>query len=84
MRKAILKWVSCCFQAINRMMVKCHLIKPIVVVGVDGGISSQMIAYLRGQYFAQVGIPVYYNLSWFKNCGKDVYGKFDLLSYQLY
>ena len=58
-------------------MVKCHLIKPIVVVGVDGGICSQMIAYLRGQYFAQVGIPVYYNLIWFKNCGKDVYGKFD-------
>lgn len=77
MKKKLLKYISLCFQTIDSLLVKLHVIRPLVVVAVDGGICSQMIAYLRGQYYAQVGISVYYNLRWFKTSGKDNFGKFD-------
>lgn len=77
MRKEILSCILRCVQSINRVAVKCHFIKPIVVIAVDGGICSQMIAYLRGQYYAKIGIPVFYDLRWFEKCGKDNYGQQD-------
>lgn len=77
MRKIFLSIISYLCQILNTWLVRCHLIKPIVVVGLDGGICSQMVAYLRGQYYAQVGVRVYYNLRWFETSGMDTYRKFE-------
>ena len=77
MRKKILRCISLCLQAISSLLVKWHVLKPIVVVHIDGGICSQMMAYLRGQYYAQGGMDVFYDLKWFETSGMDNYGKFE-------
>ena len=76
MRKKALKFICLLFQSISWLAVKLHIIRPIVVICVDGGICSQMLAYIRGQYYAQHGIPVYYNTRWFETNGMDNFGKF--------
>lgn len=43
----------------------------------DGGICSQMHQYLLGQIFADKGFKVEYDLSFFKDCGKDILGQFE-------
>ena len=73
----ILRYISRCVQTVNRFAIKCHIAKPAVVVVIDGGICSQMHAYLRGQYYAQEGISVYYDLRWFEISGMDNDGKYE-------
>lgn len=40
----------------------------------DGGICSQMLMYLQGLYYAEHGLDVRYDMSWYAICGKDQYG----------
>ena len=67
-----------------KAIFKCRLIKPRVIVRVDGGICSQMHQYLLGEYMKKKwNVPVYYDLTFFKISGLDANGimkrNFDLL-----
>ncbi|MBR1564516.1 MAG: alpha-1,2-fucosyltransferase [Paludibacteraceae bacterium] len=42
----------------------------------DGGICSQMLMYLQGQWYAEYGLKVYYDTRWFEVCGLDQFGQF--------
>ncbi len=53
---------------------RCHLIHPAIIVYVDGGICSQMHQYLLGRYYAEQGMKVVYDLSWYQRNGKDING----------
>lgn len=55
-----------------RLLCKAHLFKPKVLVMMDGGICSQMHQYLIGQVFAERGVKVGYELSFFEKGGMDV------------
>jgi hypothetical protein len=50
------------------------MLKPKIIVRVDGGISSQMQQYLLGRIFFEKGYRVEYDLRWFKKHGKDMNG----------
>lgn len=57
---------------------------PMVIVNVDGGLGSQMWQFALGLSVAEsCGLPVKYDLTWFKLSGKDIKGEnnrnFDLL-----
>ena len=54
-----------------------HLVRPRVIIAIDGGICSHMIAYLRGVYYSEKGLNVSYDLHWYKVSGKDVNGQSD-------
>ncbi|MGN0739622.1 MAG: alpha-1,2-fucosyltransferase [Treponema sp.] len=41
----------------------------------DGGLCSQMFDYELGELFRESGYLVKFDLTWFKNCGRDVFGK---------
>lgn len=64
-------------------MTVLRIIRPSIIVMVDGGICSQMHQYLLSEIFKRRGIKVEYDLSFFKNNGRDLTGKhvrnFDLL-----
>ena len=77
MKKKIIQIVSRIIQTCNRLLVVLRVLSPKVIILVDGGICSQMVAYLRGRYYAEVGFKVYYDLHWFKVSGKDTDGKYD-------
>ena len=55
-------------------LIKLHIVKPYVIVRVDGGICSQMHFYLVGKLFEKRGICVKYDLEWFQESGKDING----------
>ena len=57
--------------ALYLFFCKIHLVKPSIVVYVDGGICSQMHQYLLGRYYAEQGMNVKYNLFWYQRNGKD-------------
>lgn len=80
MMRKIIKRIVCYF--INSLSF-LKPFNPEVIVMVDGGISSQMHQYLLGRYFAEKGMSVTYDLSFFDKCAKDMNGaydrKFDLL-----
>lgn len=69
--------VSLIVQSINKWLVAVHVLSQKIIVAVDGGICSQMIAYLRGRYYAEAGFKVYYDLRWFRISGKDANGQHD-------
>ena len=50
---------------------RLRLVHPSIVVYVDGGICSQMHQYLLGRYYAELGMKVEYDLSWYQRNGKD-------------
>ena len=54
-----------------RFCCRLHLIKPEIIVYVDGGICSQMHQYLLGRYYSELGYNVSYNLAWYRRNGKD-------------
>ena len=75
MKKKIIGILSAIFQAADTLLCKLHIKRPVVVVFMDGGICSQMLMYLQGQYYAeQQGIDVRYDTRWFDICGKDQFG----------
>lgn len=74
MKKIIINILSLIFQTIDKLLCKLHIKHPIVVVFMDGGICSQMLMYIQGQYFAEHGLDVRYDIRWFDVCGKDQFG----------
>ncbi len=55
---------------------KVGLVPNVVVVRMDGGICSQMHFYLVGEMLKRRGCDVRFDLSWFRECGKDMDGRF--------
>ena len=58
-------------------LCKLHIVKPYVLIYVDGGIRSQMHQYLLGRYYAEKGMNVAYDLGWYKRNGMDNNGIFE-------
>lgn len=77
MRNPIVLAIAKIIQTIEIQMIQMHLLRPKIVVYVDGGLCAQMIAYLRGQYYAESGISVYYDMTFYDNGGKDMDGRFE-------
>lgn len=68
----IRKWQRSCY----KRMLKARLVTPKVVVLMDGGICSQMLQYLLGEFFRKRGCKVVYDLSFYKEWGSDMDYKF--------
>lgn len=74
MKLRILAILSAIFQGIDTILCLLRLKRPKVIVFVDGGICSQMLMYIQGQYYAEHGLDVRYDLQWFQVHGKDANG----------
>lgn len=74
MKRKIIDILSCFFQAADTLLCRLHIKRPVVIVYMDGGICSQMLMYIQGQYYTEAGYEVYYDLHWFEICGKDQFG----------
>lgn len=59
----IRRWQRSCY----KRMLKARLVTPKVVVLMDGGICSQMLQYLLGEFFRKRGCKVVYDLSFIRN-----------------
>lgn len=68
----IRRWQRSCY----KRMLKARLVTPKVVVLMDGGICSQMLQYLLGEFFRKRGCKVVYDLSFYKEWGSDMDYKF--------
>lgn len=71
MKLKIIKILSVIFQQISTCLVRLKIMKPKVIIYVDGGICSQMHMFLEGAYYAKAGMKVYYDLRWYERT-KDV------------
>jgi len=60
-----------------RVLLCLKIVKPKILIKMDGGISSQMHQYLLGRIYSEKGYIVKYDLSFFKYWGKDNYGQFE-------
>ena len=69
--------LSYAFQSLNRLLCASGLMRPKVIIYVDGGICSQMHMYLLGAYYKDAPVDVMYDALWFAENGKDMDGKFD-------
>ena len=58
--------------SIDRVLVRLHMVKPRVIMYMDGGICSQMTMWINGQYYAEQGLDVYYDLDWYRRDGKGI------------
>lgn len=67
MKHKIVIILSAIFQAIDTLLCKLHIKRPTVVMNIVGGICSQMLQYIQGQYYKDIA-NVYYDISWY---GKD-------------
>ena len=76
MKRLIIKCVSTLLQLLGRIAVRLGLSRPKVIYYMDGGICSQMLMYLKGQYFKEVA-DVLYDTTWFELNGKDLDGRFE-------
>ena len=66
------------FFRIVRLIQKIkRIVKPKIIVRMDGGISSQMHQYLLGQMYREKGYNVAYDVRWFSRYGKDQFGHFE-------
>lgn len=74
MKNLLIRLLSIIFKSIDTLLCQLSIKRPIVVVYIDGGICSQMLQYLQGQYYAECGIDVYYDDLWFQTNGKDQFG----------
>ena len=74
MKRIIISILSAIFQAVDTLLCKLHIKRPKVIVFMDGGICSQMLMYIQGQYYAEQGLDVRYDTRWFDVCGKDQFG----------
>lgn len=68
---------DCAIRLLARLLIRCHLLKKMIVVRMDGGICSQMHFLLVGQQFKEKGYKVKFDIDWFETQGKDLTGKFD-------
>lgn len=74
MKNILIRILSTLFQSIDAFLCKLQLKRPTVIIFVDGGICSQMLRYIHGQYYAEYGMNVYYDDYWFKTNGRDQFG----------
>ena len=74
MKNKLIDILALIFQAVDAFLCKLHLKAPKVIVYMDGGICSQMLMYLQGQYYAQHGFNVQYDTYWYDVHGKDQFG----------
>ncbi|MBQ8958950.1 MAG: hypothetical protein IJ057_10735 [Bacteroidales bacterium] len=63
--------------AIYRLLCRLRLMKPYMVIWVDGGICSQMHQYLLGRYYAEKGMNVAYDTRFYRFNGRDKDFKFE-------
>lgn len=61
--------------AILAIRIKC--VKPCLILFCDGGISSQMYQYMWGQSLIDKGYEVKYDLTFYEDDAKDMFGLFD-------
>lgn len=61
---------------IYKSLLKARLVKPKVILLLDGGICSQMHQYLLGQLYAQNKYLVRYDLTFYKEWGSDLNRQF--------
>lgn len=71
-------------QYLYELLVFVRILKPLIIVHVDGGVCSQMHQYLLGYFFMKKGYRVEYDLSWYLENGMDLNKRdvrnFDLLN----
>lgn len=72
LRKIIKKILVPIFVRGDRVLVSLKLVKPRIIIYMDGGLCSQMNMWIQGQYYAEQGYPVYYDLDWFRRDGKAI------------
>ena len=71
MKKKFIQILAIIFQKIDVLLCKLHLHSPKIVIYMDGGICSQMLMYLHGQYYAEYGFEVLYDDYWYQKNGKN-------------
>jgi len=76
MKKFINKIKDNIILPIKQFCISTNPYEKMIIVRVDGGISSQIVFYLTGKYFADKGFNVKYDLEWFETCGMDLQNKF--------
>lgn len=59
---------------VDRILVRMRIVRPKVILYVDGGLCSQMSMWANGEYYTEQGFDVYYDLEWFDDCGKGIDG----------
>lgn len=74
--KRLIKTILYCFEDIV-LAIRCMFSKPCLIIFCDGGISSQMYQYMWGQSLLDKGYNVKYDLTFYEENGKDMYGVFD-------
>lgn len=77
-KEKIRRMLAAIVKMVSFVLVKMHVIRPKVIVHVDGGICSQMAQWLMGQYYTEGGFEVYYDLEWFKSWGKGIDGRIEM------
>lgn len=65
------------FRSINSILCTLGIVRPKVIIMMDGGICSQMVQYLCGRIYKDVPVDVCYDTRFFIENGKDMDGKFE-------
>lgn len=76
LKEKLKKYLRLQISPLFKILYKCHLLKPSVIIQMDGGICSQMHFYLIGCLFQHKGYNIEFDLHWFKVSGKDSKGMF--------
>lgn len=76
-KKLIFRLLSVFFQTTNQCLCSIGLIRPKVIVYMDGGICSQLHVYLCGEFYRRANLKVAYDVYWFEKNGRDLDGRFE-------
>ena len=74
MKQIIIQILSYFFRMMDTLLCRFHFKRPKIVIYMDGGICSQIYIFVKGQYYAEHGFDVRYDIRWFNVCGKDQFG----------
>ena len=77
MKKLIFRLLSVFFQTANQWLCSMGLLRPKVIIYMDGGICSQMHVYLCGELYRRAKLEVLYDVYWYEKDGKDWDGIFE-------
>lgn len=50
----------------------------LIIVYMDGGICSQINTFAFGKFLKDKGFEIKYDLTWYRECGKDTDGRFTI------
>ncbi|MCL2860754.1 MAG: alpha-1,2-fucosyltransferase [Oscillospiraceae bacterium] len=75
--KKMLYYLKQLLSFLYKILLDLKIVKPKIIVRMDGGISSQMHQYLLGCIYREKGYVVSYDLTFFKKWAKDNYGNFE-------